>query len=477
MKRIIIILISSIITICLSGNVRSCLARDISLTIYNDNFALIKDTRILDLQAGITEFRFTDVAASIEPESVRFHSLDNDKTRIVEQNFQFDIVNSLKVLNKYIGRKIEILTRNGHIINGTLLNHEKGQLIIRIDNEIRFVMLRQIQAIRLANLPKGLIIRPTLVWQIYSPITGKQKVQLDYLAKNINWRVDYNAELASDEKTISLTGWVTITNNSGTDFPKANITLIAGKPNNPNNVYSYGIDYLRTISTPNVKLSAARGNDKSESFSEYHLYRLPNETNLKNKQIKQIKLIQANNVAVRKIYLYDGAKVQFYPYRTYFTPEFGRNSNKKVNVIIEIANNSDNNLGIALPQGLARIYKRDKDRSLEFVGEDKIPSTSADEKIMLYLGDAFDITGNRIQTDFKRISSHTIEEAFEITLKNHKSEPVNIIVIEKLYRCANWTILSASDKYRKLNARTIKFDIPIKPNTEKKITYRVRYEM
>ncbi len=463
-----------IITLLIITNVS--VARQCALTIYNDDFALVKDVRVIDLQAGVTEFRFTDVAASIEPTSVRFRSLDDPKTRVVEQNFQFDLVNSVKLLGKYIDREIELMTQKGELIVGTLLKAENNQIILRTKEGLKIISAEQINAVKLAKLPKGLLTKPTLVWQIYSPKSGKQKVQLDYLAKNISWKVNYNAELSSDEKNISLMGWVTITNNSGTSFPDANIALIAGQTNQPDRqMYSYGIDYLRAMSS--FKPSGERGDEKSESFGEYRLYRLPIKTTLKNNQIKQIKLIQANNVPVKKIYLYDGAKVRFYPYRTYFAPDFGREYNKKVNVILTVENRADNNLGVALPIGLARIYKRDKDGSLEFVGEDKVPPTSVDEKLMMYIGDAFDITGKRVQTDFKRISKHAIEEAFEITLKNHKSEAVTITVIEKLYRWSNWNILKVSDKYEKLNSRTIKFEIPISPNSEHKITYRVRYEM
>ncbi len=450
--------------------------RELSLTIYNDNFALIKDTRIIDLQAGVTEYRFTDVAVSIEPTSVRFRSLDDANTRLVEQNFQFDLISSVKLMNKYVGKDIELMTQKGELIVGVLLKAEGNQIIVKTKDGLKIITSKQISAVKLSKLPKGLITRPTLVWQIYSSKKGRQKVQLDYLANKIGWKVNYNAELSADDKLMSLIGWVTITNNSGTDFPDAHVALIAGELNREEvSRFSSGVDYLRTISR--FKPSNKRGNEQSESFGEYRLYRLPIKTSLDNNQIKQIRLIQADNIPVKKIYLYDGAKVRFYPYRTYFAPEFGREYNTKVNVIVSLKNRADNNLGVALPKGLIRIFKRDKDGSLEFVGEDKVPSTSVNEKLLIYIGDAFDITGKRVQADFKRISKYTIEEAFEITLKNHKSEPVTISVIEKLYRWSNWRILQASDKYDKINSRTIKFDVLVEPDEERKLTYRVRYEL
>jgi len=448
--------------------------RQLGLTIYHKDFALVKDRRVLDLQAGVNEFRFTDVAATIEPTSVRFRSLDDPKAKIVEQNFEFDLVKAEKLLAKYIDHEVELLTEKGAVVTGTLLRAENDKLIIKTQDALKILPIKTIQAIKLAKLPEGLITKPTLVWQIYTEKKGKQRIQLDYIARKIKWDVNYPAVLSSDETKLDITGWVTLDNQSAVGFPDADVTLIAGESHRTTaREYSYGIDYLRAIST--LPPTRKRGKDVSETFGEYRLYRLKEPTTLKSNQIKQIRLISARNVPVKKIYLYDGAKIRFSPYRGYREPAFGREANKKINVLLSLENRADHNLGFALPEGKVRIFKRDRDDSLEFVGEDKLPGTARDERILLYVGDAFDLTGSRTQSDFKRISERVIEEAFKIELKNHKDQPVTITVIEKLYRWRSWEILKSSHKYKKIDARTIKFEVPVKPDQKQIITYRVRY--
>lgn len=448
--------------------------RDLALTLYNDNYSLIKDRRTLDLKAGVTEFRFTDVADGIEPGSVRFRSLTDPKARIVEQNFQFDLVGSAKLLGKYVDQNVEVLTARGEILAGKLLKAEPKEIILQDKAGIRILAARHITGIKLGALPQGLLTRPTLVWQMYSPKGGRQDIQLDYLARGIKWDMNYVATISNDEKSLDLAGWVTIANTSATDFPNAKVVLVAGEPNRPEPpIPTFGIDYLRSISA--LPPSTQRGRETAEQFGEYHLYRLPDRTNVNAAQTKQIKLLQADNVTVEKIYLYDGAKVQFLPFQRYFDPGFGREENKKVNVILALENRADRNLGVALPPGLARIYKRDQDKSLEFIGEDKLPPTAVDERVLLYIGDAFDLVGTRTQTDFKRPGENTIEEAFKIELKNHKKEPVTIMVVEKLYRWSAWEIIESSQEYKKLNSRTIRFMVPVKPDETKTVEYRVRY--
>ncbi|MFA5865601.1 MAG: DUF4139 domain-containing protein [Phycisphaerae bacterium] len=448
--------------------------RELSLTVYNDNFALVKDQRAMKFKGGVNEFKFTDVAATIEPSSVRFRSLTDPQARVVEQNFQFDLVGSAKLLEKYIDHPVEVLTAKGEIITGKLLRAEEQQIILQDNQGIRIISAGKISGIKLSKLPQGLLTRPTLVWQMYTAKEGKQNIQLDYLARDIKWDMNYNAVLSEDDKKLDLVGWVTLANKSGADFPDSKITLVAGEPRRPAQpMFSYGIDYLRSISA--LSPSTQRGKDISETFGEYHLYRLPNRTSVNAQQIKQIKLLGADSVPVEKIYLYDGAKIQFWPNRTYLEPTFGREANKKVNMLLSLENRADHRLGIALPAGLVRILKRDQDKSLEFIGEDKMPSTSVDEKVLLYIGDAFDLAANRTQTDFRRLSAHSIEEAFKIELKNHKKEPVTIMVIEKLYRWSNWEMIEKSQNYEKINDRTIRFMVTIKPDKTQTIEYRVHY--
>jgi len=450
--------------------------RQLGLTVYNGNFAMVKDQRALEFKSGVNEYRFTDVAATIDPASVRFRSLTDAQAKIVEQNYQFDLVGSAKLLEKYVDQTVEVLTAQGEILSGTLLKAEPSQIIIQEKQGIHIIAAKQISGIKLAKLPQGLLTRPTLVWQMYTARGGRQDVQLDYLANNIKWDMNYNAIVSDDEKKLDLIGWVTIANNSGTDFPGAKVSLVAGEPNRDDQqqkMMPAGVEYLRTLSQ--LAPTTQRGNEIGESFGEYHLYRLPDRTNVNAGQIKQIKLIQTESVPVEKLYFYDGAKVPFSPYHFYNEPNFGKEGNKKINVILAVENRADRNLGIALPPGLVRVFKRDQDKSLEFIGEDKLPATSVDERVLVYIGDAFDLTGTRTQTDFQRMSERVIVEAFKIELKNHKKEPVTIMTIEKMYRWSNWEILESSQKYQKLNDRTIRFDVTLGPDETKTVEYRVRY--
>ena len=279
--------------------------RRLGLTVYNNNTALVKDQRELELKAGVTESRFTDVAATIEPSSVRFRSLTDPQAQIVEQNYQFDLVGSAKLLEKYIDQPVEALTVKGEVLRGKLLRAQESEIILQEGGQIRIVSVRQIAGIKLAKLPEGLLTRPTLVWQMYSPKGGRQTVQLDYLARNIKWEMAYNAVLSEDEKLLDLVGWVTLSNNSGTDFPGVKVALVAGevRQGSEPQALSFGVDYLRSISP--LPPSGQRGQEVSESFGEYHLYRLPEPTDVRNNQVKQVKLIQADRVPVEKIYLYD----------------------------------------------------------------------------------------------------------------------------------------------------------------------------
>jgi len=449
--------------------------RQMGLTVYNNDTALVKDQRELEFKPGVTESRFADVAATIEPSSVRFRSLTDPEARIVEQNYQFDLVGSAKLLEKYVDQAVEVLTVKGELVRGKLLRAQEQEIILQENGPIRILSVRQIAGIKLAKLPEGLLTRPTLVWQMYSPKGGRQTVQLDYLARNIRWEMAYNAVLSEDEKFLDLVGWVTLTNNSGTDFPGAKVALVAGDVSRDSRpqMMTFGVDYLRSLSK--LPPSGQRGKEISESFGEYHLYRLPESTDVRAAQVKQVKLIQTDRVPVEKMYLYDGAKVQFWPFQVYFGPEFGREENKKVNVILAVENRADRRLGIALPPGLVRIYKRDRDQSLEFVGEDKLPATSVDERVMVYIGDAFDLVGERTQTDFKRPTERSAEESFKIELKNHKKEPVTIQVVEKMYRARDGEIMESSRKYEKLDARTIRFTVPVKPDGTETVEYRVGY--
>jgi hypothetical protein len=281
--------------------------------------------------------------------------------------------------------------------------------------------------------------------------------------------------LNEKETAVDISGWVTLENRAGTRFAKASIHLLAGATRyDPNRKLAYGHQYYKQLTreTP----TSQRGRDLAVSFGEYWLYKLPEKTNVANNQIKQIELISVENVPVKKTYLYDGAKVTWHRHVPSWKPEFGREENKKVHVLFELENRAQDNLGIALPAGKCRVYKADRDKSLEFIGEDAFDHTPRDEKVTLYIGDAFDLVGQRKQTHVKRVTDRIFEEAFEIKVRNHKKEPVTVRVIEKLYRHAAWKILQKSQDFEQLDSRTIVFPVEVAPDGEAVITYRVRYE-
>jgi hypothetical protein len=455
----------------------------VSLTVYSNNFALVKDRRELDeaFRKGVNLVRFRDVAATIDATSVHFRSLTDPSATVDEQNFEFDLVSADKLLHKYIDKPLTVVTADGQTYDGILMSYDARQLVLARDKEKGPIFMvergENIKRIQFSQLPGGLLTRPTLVWEIRAEKDGKHLVELSYIANNIRWRADYNLVLAPDEKSLDLSGWVTIENNTGTAFADAGVKLVAGETQpDPRQIqWTFGQQYYKQMTR--LKPTSAKGDDPSQVFGEYRMYHLPEATTVNNNQIKQVELITAAKVPVEKTYLYDGARLQWLRYGAYWDAAYGREENKKVNVMLEFENRADRRLGIALPQGKCRVYKADDDKSLEFIGEDLIEHTPRDEKVTLYIGDAFDIVGERKQTDFEKITNRVYEEAFEIKLRNHKEEPVTVQVLEKLYRWSEWTVLEKSHDFEQRDSRTIIFPVQVAKDGETTVTYRVRYEL
>ncbi len=454
----------------------------VQLSIYNNNFALVKERRELEqeLRKGFNTVRFLDVAATIDATSVHFRSLTDPAATVVEQNYEFDLVDANKLLQKYIDKPISVFTSDGRMYEGTLMSYDERQLVLAEDPAKGPIFMvergENIKRIQFSELPGGLLTRPTLVWEIAAEKAGKHLVEVSYIANAIRWRADYNVVLNETEDQIGLSGWVTLENNTGTQFADATVKLLAGATRqDPGKVnWGYGQAYYKQMTE--LAPSDERGPDPSEAFGEYRLYRLPQPTKVNNSQIKQVELITAQQVPVKKTYLYDGAKVSFKRSQRLWDAKWGREENKKVNVLVEFENRAAQHLGIALPAGKCRVYKGDSDQSLEFIGEDTIDHTPRDEKVTLYIGDAFDIVGQRKQAGFQQISDRVIEESFEIKLRNHKEEDVTVLVLEKLYRWAGWKVLDQSQDYQQRDSRTIVFPVTVKKDGEAVVTYRVRYE-
>ena len=437
----------------------------VALTIYNVNLGLVKDQRTIKLFKGIGDLRFMDVASQIMPTSVHIKSLVKPETlRVLEQNYEYDLLNPQKLLDKYVGKEVKLYTKNPYtereeVVIATLLSNN-GQPIFKIGDEITFGHPGRIV---FPGVPDDLNAKPTLVWMLDNDLPSAQKIEATYLTNGINWRSDYVVTLNDKDDKADLSGWVTIDNHSGATYKNAKLKLVAGDVNRVKNEFEYK-DKMMRVAEGAAKAAAPQF--KEDSFFEYHIYTLGRPATVKDNQTKQISLVTADDIPVKKELLYYGAN--YYYYNRYGDAM----SNQKIGVFVEIQNKKVNNLGIPLPKGTVRVYKADKEGSLQFVGEDSIDHTPKDEKIRIKLGDAFDVVGGRKQTDWKKIAYDTYEAAFEISLRNHKKEDVVVKVVEPIP--GDWKMLSSSHEYSKTEAFTAEFNIPVPKDQEVKLTYRVR---
>ncbi len=436
----------------------------VALTIYNSNLGLVKDRRDIRLGRGQGELRFMDVAAQIIPASVHIKSLaDPESLRVLEQNYEYDLMSPQKLMDKYVGKEVKLYQKNLYtereeIVTATLLANNNGP-IYRIGNEITF---NHPGRVILPGLPESLIAQPTLVWLLENSLNKTQTVEASYLTNGINWRADYVLTLNESDSKADLSGWVTIDNKSGAAYRNAVLKLVAGDVNRVQEERARPLMVGKAM----MAEAAAAPQFKEEGFFEYHLYTLQRPSTIKENQTKQISLISADVIPVKKEFLFRGAEYYYYG-------QYGEVPGKqKVGVFIEIANRREERLGIPLPKGTVRVYKRDSDGGLQFIGEDAIDHTPKDEKVRIKVGDAFDVVGTRKQTDWKKIASDTYEAAFEITLKNHKKEDIVVRVVEPIP--GDWQMLGSSFNYVKSEAHTAEFNIPIKRDGEAKLTYRVR---
>ncbi len=448
--------------------------KGVELAVYNQDLALVKERRSLDLVQGLNEVRFTDVAAQIDPTSVHFRSLtDPVGTVVLEQNYEYDIVGSARLLYKYVDQEIGLVTEDGQEYAGRLLSGDQDVILQAADGQVTVVRLDQIKEFTFPALPEGLITRPTLVWQVESAQGGGQEVEVTYLTGGVNWYANYTVILADDEKSLDLNGWVTLDNRSGASYQDARLKLIAG------DIHRAPTEgYVMEEKAYALPTAAPAPQVEERPFFEYHLYEVQRPVTIKDQQTKQIEFVTAGGVPADKFFVYDGSQMQFWGYyQPIQDPGYGTTSNKKVMVMLEFKNGKEEGLGVPLPKGTLRVFKKDVDGSTLLVGEDAIDHTPKDERIRLYVGDAFDIVGERVQTNFKvDYDEDWMEESYQITLRNHKAEDVEVRVVEHLFRWSEWKILDASQDFDKLDAQTIEFRVPVKAGGEATVTYTVRYE-
>ncbi|RPH96102.1 DUF4139 domain-containing protein [candidate division KSB1 bacterium] len=424
----------------------------VALTVYNDNLALVRDTRPMMFKKGLGQVMFRDVAAQIDPTSVHFKSAGVD---MLEQNFDYDLVSSEKLLQKYVDQTLEVVTKGGDVVRGTLMTAAAGnpaQFVLKqADGSLRSILVENAAEIRYPNLPDGLITKPTLRWLVNSDAGSEKETEVSYLTGGISWRADYVMLLNDANTRTDLDAWVTLDNNSGADYNNAQLKLIAGEIHRaptPQPRYAKGM--------MDMALSAEAGRGFEErSFFEYHLYTLQRPTDVLDRQTKQVSLFPSTSANVRKVYTYDWQQ-----------------DNDNVAVSTEFENKETNGLGMALPAGRVRVYQKAPDGGQEFIGEDNINHTPKNEKLTVRIGKAFDIAAERAQKDYRRISDRVSETDIEVKIRNHKTEKVNIIVVDHLY--GYWEILRESLPHKKVSAQKIEFTLAVEPEQEAILTYTVR---
>jgi hypothetical protein len=425
------------------------------LTVYNQNLALVKDRRFMDLPLGTGPVSFTDVAAQLDPTSVRFQSLTFAGVRVLEQNFEYDVVSDTKLLQKYLGQKIRLTTVKGEVYEGYLLG--AGTNIIlgsqSSGGEVKVVKSAQIETISFPELPSGLLVKPTLVWLLNNPgKAGRHLVELTYLTGGISWKADYVMTINAKDDRIDLMGWVTLNNSSGGDYRDARLKLVAGDINRATTEPPRPMMYK-------IAESAPRDGFQEESFFEYHLYTLGRPTTVKNNQLKQVELLTATGVPVKKLFVYEGAI-----------------SGKKVSVMLEFKNGKEQNLGMPLPKGVIRVQKADGEGSLQLIGEDRIDHTPKDELIRITLGNAFDIVGERTKLNVREPGGNIREETYQVVLRNHKKEAATINVLENFNRWNEWSIIKSTHTFQKIDAGKGEFVVTVPADGEVTINYTVRYK-
>lgn len=440
--------------------------QSVSVTVYNNGQGLVREQRKIQLPAGTGELRFMDVASAINPVTVSVKSLlSADSFFISEQNYEYDLISDSKLLDKYVGKQLKIEQWNEYqdrkeLTEATLIANN-GTPIYKIFDQI---YLGHPGTVIVPEIPGNLIEKPTLTWEFENRSEAPQELEVTYLTGGLRWKADYVVTLDEKDEALDLSSWVTLDNTSGTGYVNAGLKLVAG---DVNRVMEAPMAKFANARAEMVMMSDARAPQfQEQAFFEYHIYDLQRKTTLKNNQTKQINLIEAFGVKAEKEY-----RVQGNGY--YWTqPLRGEASKEAVEVYVNFKNSESNKLGMPLPAGIMRFYKKDASGAAQFVGEDRIQHTPKNEEVRMKLGKAFDITAERIQTDFRQLTNNLYETEWEITLKNHKKDPVTVKVFEPIN--GNWKILTASHTETKVDAFTVRFDVTIPVDGEVKLKYRVQ---
>ncbi len=436
---------------------------ELGVTVYSGGFGLIRETRTLSLAKGRSEVEFGGVAGTIQPETVQIHAVGAAPgMRVLEQNYQYDLLSPAKLLEKYVGRTVRVLRfseSKGRDEERDAVVLSAGEPpILRVGDEITWAFPGRIS---FPEIPKTLIAKPTLVWLVDATV-DRQKIEVSYLANELSWKADYVLVVNDTDSAGDLNGWVTLDNKSGAPYANAKVQLVAGDVNR-----IQAPEFKdRMIYAAESRMAAAPPQFREEGLFEYHLYTLERKTTLLENEQKQIALLEASGIKVSKRLLLRGEPAYF----RMQTGEMGAPS--KIAVSLEFENRENQKLGMPLPKGIVRVYKRDKSGGRQFLGEDQIDHTPRDERVRIRVGDAFDVVGERKQMDYKVIGSCRSESAWQIDLRNHKDEKVEVDVVEPA--SGDWEIVSSSQKATKDDAHTFSFRVPVPARGSARVEYRVR---
>lgn len=460
-----------------------------AITVYNENFGVVRDTVALDLTAGISDVSYSGVTAQLEPESVILRDPSgNVNLRVVEQSYRGDPVDQERLLQMFEGQTIDFYkTLDGKevVVKGRIIrapstvmtknqygNTQQKRLepIVEVDGKL-LTMLPGIPLF--PSLGSDSVLEPTLSWKLYSDRNANFDAQLSYLTNGMSWKADYNLVLPETGDDVTLTGWVSVENNTGKTFENATIKLIAGDVNKVKPAQSVRREKVYAMAMADA---APAPQVEAKKFDEFHMYSLPLATTLRDSETKQVEFVRAENVKTKKLYIYDGSGGMRYYGGLNVNQNYGQNNQPDVAIYREILNSEENSLGVALPAGRTRFYRMDDDGQMEFTGENTIDHTPKNETIRVYLGNAFDIVGERKRTDFfKHKSQDLMRETFEVEVRNRGEEAVTVQVVEHMARWSNWEIQTPSHEFEKTDAQTIEFPVDVPADGTVTVTYTVEY--
>ena len=426
--------------------------RELRLTVYNDNLALVSDNRTIQVQAGQSTVELADVPAQIDPTSVHLKGLGSPLD-VLEQNFQYDLASPDRILQRYLDLPVEAALKAGELKSGALLSFDGGSLVLRRpDGGVSLVTREEVADLRLPTLPEGLRTRPTLVWLLQAEKGGATPVELSYLTGGLSWHAEYVAVTDEKDTRMDLSAWVSLENSSGATYPEAKLQLIAG---DVQRVQPPSPVIMRGGRGEVAMMAKASDGFAEETFFEYHLYTLDRPTTIADRETKQVSLFPTASTPVKKVYEFNGQV-----------------DAKKVRIILEAENKQELGLGMPLPAGKVRVYKKDSHGDLQFVGEDQIDHTPKNEKLRLGVGKAFDIVAERVELSQDRVTDRVIDRSIQVKLRNRKTEAVEVVVQESVW--GDWEIRNPSLPFVKKDARTAEFLVPVAADTEAILTFTVR---